>query len=215
MANRFKIFFLFDKRNNYRKKYFSYFKSNTKYIFKSTYHIRDIKRAEIVFFIGITKILDLDKIDSKLILVLHESPLPKYRGGAPIQWQILKENKLKFILTLFHAKKKLDSGDIFFQNKFSILKTDLYEEIRHKQSVASVTAVKKFLKIYPNYKIKKQKGNPTYFRLRTPEDNELNINKSLKSQFNLLRVGNNNSWPSFFYYKKIKYILKIFKYNSF
>ena len=70
------------------------------------------------------------------------------------------------------------------------------------------------VKTYPNYKIKKQKGNPTYFRMRRKGDNELNINKSIKSQFNLLRVGNNNSWPSFFYFQKKKYILKIFKDNS-
>jgi methionyl-tRNA formyltransferase len=214
MRNRLKIFFLFDKKNNYRKKYFCNFKNNTKYIFKSTYLIGNIKKADIVFFIGITKILDLNKIDSKLILVLHESPLPKYRGGSPIQWQILKENKIKFFMTIFQAKKELDSGNILFQNKFSILRTDIFEDIKHKQAVASIATVKKFLKIYPSYKIKKQKGNPTYFRMRRKDDNELNINKSIKSQFNLLRVGNNNSFPSFFYFQKKKYILKIFKGNS-
>ena len=46
---------------------------------------------------------------------------------------------------------------------------------------------------------------------RTWADGELDINKTIKDNFNLLRVGNNDAWPSFFYHKGTKYILKIFK----
>ena len=31
---------------------------------------------------------------------------------------------------------------------------------------------------------------------------------NIKSQFNKLRISNNESWPCFFYYKNKKYILK-------
>ena len=34
---------------------------------------------------------------------------------------------------------------------------------------------------------------------------------SIKKAFNKLRTGNNESWPSYFYFKKKKYIIKIFK----
>ena len=43
------------------------------------------------------------------------------------------------------------------------------------------------------------------------KNNLLNVNKSIKENFNLLRVGNNELFPSYFYYKSIKYIIKIFK----
>ena len=40
------------------------------------------------------------------------------------------------------------------------------------------------------------------------------IKKILKEEnFNLLRIGNNELFPSFFYYKSKKYIIKIFKKN--
>ena len=38
----------------------------------------------------------------------------------------------------------------------------------------------------------------------------MNINKSIKSQFNKLRIVNNEQWPAFFYYKNKKFIIKIF-----
>ena len=44
-----------------------------------------------------------------------------------------------------------------------------------------------------------------------PKDSELNINKTIRENFNLMRINNNNEWPSFFYYRENKYILKIFK----
>ncbi len=40
---------------------------------------------------------------------------------------------------------------------------------------------------------------------------KLDINLSLKKQFNLLRIGNNDQWPSYFILNGNKYILKIYK----
>ena len=48
-----------------------------------------------------------------------------------------------------------------------------------------------------------------YFKIL--KDSKLNINRSIKSQFNLLRINDNKLYPSFFYYKKNKYLLKIYK----
>jgi methionyl-tRNA formyltransferase len=46
---------------------------------------------------------------------------------------------------------------------------------------------------------------------RSFTDNKLNINKSIKSQFNLLRIVNNKLYPAFFEHKKHTYLLKIVK----
>ena len=71
--------------------------------------------------------------------------------------------------------------------------------------------IKKFLKKFPKIYFKKQYGKSNFIKRRHPKDSKLNINKSLKSQFNLLRVNDNELYPSFFYYKKKKYLIKIFK----
>ena len=47
--------------------------------------------------------------------------------------------------------------------------------------------------------------------MRKPKDQKLDVNKSILSQFNILRTADNKRWPAFFIYKKNKYLLKIKK----
>jgi len=58
---------------------------------------------------------------------------------------------------------------------------------------------------------RKLTAEESFYPKRTLADGELDISKTIQENFNLLRVGNNDAWPSFFYYKGVKYILKIFK----
>ena len=66
---------------------------------------------------------------------------------------------------------------------------------------------------FPKTFSRKQIGKSSFYKRRYPEDNSLNFNKSIRENFNLLRIGNNELFPSFFYYKSKKYIIKIFKKN--
>ena len=125
-------------------------------------------------------------------------------------WEIL-ENKKLFYISILELKEKVDTGRILLKDKFYINPTDLYDEIRDKQSQSNIKIVKKFLKIYPKIKFKPQIGIPTYFRHRSIRDSKLNINKTIKSQFNLMRINNNKSWPSFFHINGKKFFLKIYK----
>ena len=108
-------------------------------------------------------------------------------------------------------KKKVDSGKIILKKKFTISPDDLYGDIRKKQTQSNINIIKDFLKIYPKIEFKNQIGKPSYFRKRKIEDSELNINKSIRSQFNLMRINNNDEWPSFFYINGKKFVIKIFK----
>jgi methionyl-tRNA formyltransferase len=56
-----------------------------------------------------------------------------------------------------------------------------------------------------------QAGLPTYYKRRTPEDSELDPDKPLRDQFNLLRVADNDQYPAFFRHLGHKYVLKIEK----
>jgi methionyl-tRNA formyltransferase len=68
-----------------------------------------------------------------------------------------------------------------------------------------------FVKKYKSIQGKKQKGKSTFYLKRSQKSSELDINKSIKSQFNLLRVVDNERYPAFFNYENNQYILKIFK----
>jgi methionyl-tRNA formyltransferase len=141
---------------------------------------------------------------------VHESDLPKGRGWAPLFWQIL-EGRNKIPIVLFEATEKMDSGDIYIKDFIKFEGHELHDEIRKKQAEKTIELCLKFLNKYGKLKPKKQKGSPTFYRKRTPADSELNINETIKNQFNLLRIVNNDQFPAFFYYKGHKYILKIYK----
>jgi len=145
---------------------------------------------------------------NKLNLLIHSSNLPKDRGGAPLHWQILR-GKSEIKICLIEAKSKVDSGEIILQTKLKLVGNELYDELRDKQRKSIIKLIKNFIKIYPNFKKKKQIGKSSFNRLRNPDDSEININKSIKSQFNLIRVCDNKKYPLFFYYKKRKYYLKV------
>ena len=204
--------FLLDRKNNWINKYIlkhNFFNKNL--IIRKYYNSKKIKKQKIVFVLGYTKKLSDDFLKkNKYVLIIHESALPKGKGFSPLQWQIL-ENKKKITACLFVATNSFDSGDILFKDNISLNGTELYEEIRQIQAMTTIKLINKFIKKYPNLKKTKQKGKETFYKRRYPKDSEININKSIKNQFNKLRIANNKDWPSFFLYKKQKYILKIFK----
>jgi len=143
---------------------------------------------------------------------VHSSALPKGKGFSPLQWQILS-NKNKIPICLFKAVSKVDAGEIYEKAFINLKGTELYDELRYLQAIATFKLIQKFLNKYPNIKGKEQKGLSTYYRRRTPMDSKLNINLPLKKLFNNLRIANNSAWPSFFIYKNKKYIIKIFSKN--
>ena len=147
---------------------------------------------------------------SKHNLVVHPSRLPKGRGWSPLAWQIL-EGKNKIPVTMFEAAESVDSGEIYFQDQIIFEGHELVDELRQKQGGKAIALVEKFVQRYPKISSRAQQGRPSYYRRRTPLDSELQIEQSLKAQFNLLRVADNERYPAFFYYRGHKYVLKIYK----
>ena len=133
---------------------------------------------------------------------------------SPLTWQIL-EKKEKIFFSLIEADSKIDNGVIYFQKKIKVKKNLLFDEIKKIQLVENLKLIEKFLKYYKKKKIipigKKQIGKTTMYRKRIPNDSKLDINQSIKAQFNLLRVSDEKNYPSFFKMYGKKYIVKISK----
>ena len=89
--------------------------------------------------------------------------------------------------------------------------TELYDEIRMKQAQITFKLINYFLTNYPNVNFKKQESKSTFYRKRKPSDSQLNIDQTIRNQFNLLRICNNNDWPAFFEIHGVRYKLKIEK----
>jgi methionyl-tRNA formyltransferase len=208
-----KVTFLIDKNNDWIQLFLlnsNLIKCNEKYDIKISHNNLEVQNQDIVFILGYTKILTCDFLKSnKLNLVIHESGLPKGKGFAPVQWQILEGAKI-IPVCLIEATDRVDSGDIILRHKIELSGLELYDEIRQKQAKATIDLISDFLKIYPKFNREKQSGLDSFFRKRTINVSELDIDQSIKQQFNLLRICNNEKWPSFFYYQGKKYFLKIY-----
>jgi methionyl-tRNA formyltransferase len=153
--------------------------------------------------------LDLNKNN----IVVHESALPKGKGWSPLTWQIL-ENKTKIPITLFEAVEQIDAGEIYLQDYIFLEGWELLSEIKNIQGQITNKLLLKYLELYPNIKGKIQVGKETFYKRRTSKDSELNIEKSIKDQFNLLRICDNEKYPAFFIMNNRKYILKIYEENE-
>tara|TARA_B100001057_G_scaffold282224_1_gene282581 strand:+ start:121 stop:771 length:651 start_codon:yes stop_codon:yes gene_type:complete len=213
MKKKYKVTFLLDNTNLWiENKLRNYnFKLNNKYNFKISKNLKKIINQDIVILLSYTKILPESFLQkNSLVLVAHPSKLPRDKGFAPVQYQILK-NCRKICISLIKATKKVDAGPIYLRSFFKLKGTELSNEIRDIQGKQIINMIKKFLVKFPNVKSKKQIGKGNFNKRRHPKDSKLNIDKTIKQQFNHLRINDNELFPSFFYYKEKKYIIKIYK----
>lgn len=84
------------------------------------YDIIDKTKPDLVIFLGWSHIIPEDIVLRHKCICLHPSPLPKYRGGSPIQHQIINGEHIGAV-TLFVMDKGIDTGPIVFQEHISLL----------------------------------------------------------------------------------------------
>ena len=126
-------------------------------------------------------------------------------------WQIL-EGKNEIVFTMFEADEKVDNGPIYMKKTLKLDGYELNPELREKQAKQIINMCLEFVNNYEKYKNPTpQEGEETFCPKRTPKDSKLDINKSIKEQFNLLRIVDNENYPAFFEINGHKYILKIYK----
>lgn len=206
------VAFLFDPNNDWLRDFFpADLEGLSGFTIKLFVQPNEVRDFELVFVLGYTRVLPDEFISSNgLVLVVHESDLPRGKGFAPVQWQIL-EGSNEITVSLIKMAEKVDSGDIVAQTLMTLDGSELYAEIRQKQAQATYSLVCSFLADYPQFSARPQLGESTFYRKRLPKDGELDVDKTLRENFPLLRIGNNEHWPSFFYLNGVKYVLEIRK----
>ena len=172
----------------------------------------EVRKGDVLCLVSCEKIfkdLELNNFN----IVVHESDLPKGKGWSPVSWQVL-EGKNKIPVTLFEATRDIDSCVIYFQDFIELTGFELLDEIKTQQGLITNKLIKKFIKSFPEIKGRKQIGESTFYKRRTIESSQLNINKTIKEQFNLLRIVDNERYPAYFTINGNKYTLKIKKIND-
>lgn len=178
----------------------------------SLYNDHDLINDEydVLFILSYHRKVGCDTLNkNKHNIVIHESDLPQGKGWAPLFWQVL-EGKSEIVFSMLEADEDVDSGDIHMQKTLYLTGYELNEELRQKQAELSIDMCVDFLKTYDKAAHpRKQSGEPSCYRKRGPGDSELDIYKSIKDQFNLLRIVNNEEYPAFFSIEGKKFLLKI------
>lgn len=119
---------------------------------------------------------------------IHASLLPKYAGGAPLNWAIIKGEK-KAGVTLFRMDDGVDDGDIIMQKSFPILIDDTIKNVYKKATYESKKILIKTLSKIEDVKFKKQdKAKIKLYPQRSPEDGELDLNKNAIDIHNFIRA---------------------------
>jgi methionyl-tRNA formyltransferase len=153
-------------------------------------------------------------LKSKHNIIPHESNLPFGRGMSPLTWQILN-SKNTIVFSLFEADQKVDAGKVYYKKKVKIAKNLLFNEIKKKQLNINLNLIYKFISFYKKNGIApkslKQNGKPSYFKTRKPLHSKMSLSKSIRSQFNLLRVCDEKNYPAYFKIFGKKYIIKLKK----
>ncbi len=172
-------------------------------------HGNIIKRYDILFILSYHKIIKKEFLIAKHNIVVHASDLPSGKGWAPMFWQIL-EDKNEIVFSMFEASENTDSGNIYMKKKLLLTGFELNKELRDKQAAFIIDMCLDFISNYKKYRNPSpQVGKETFYKKRTWKDSELNINKTINEQFNLLRIVDNKNYPAFFYKNGKKYILRI------
>lgn len=125
---------------------------------------------EFVFFLDWSWIVPKEIFKKYKCVVFHATPLPKFRGGSPIQNQIIRGIK-KTKLTAFFMDEGIDTGNILLQDDLS-LEGHLRDIFRRIGDLCLIM-IPKIIK--GEYTIKKQRGKSSYFKRRRPEESELKI----------------------------------------
>ena len=153
-------------------------------------------KPDIIFFLHWSKKIHEKIYSNYLCIQFHCSDLPKFRGGSPLQHQILYGLK-KTKLTAFQVNNGIDTGDICFKKNLSLsVNANTIYKLIDKISIYMINDIIKKKKI----RFFKQKLKSKFYKRRKKEDsNLLKINKAkIDKIYNFIRMLDADDYPKAF-----------------
>ena len=134
-------------------------------------NILDDFKPDLVLFYGWSWFVPDEILAAHTCLMLHPSPLPRYRGGSPIQNQIIAGETCSKV-SIFVMTNELDAGDLVGQTDFSLVGTidEIFNRIEEE-------GFKLTLRIFEDgmHPTEQNHSDATYFSRRTPDQSEITI----------------------------------------
>lgn len=133
------------------------------------YDIIETINPDMVLFYGWSWMVPQEIVDKYTCLCLHPSPLPLYRGGSPIQHQILA-GEMSSAVTIFKMGKGMDDGPVYIQKDISLDGDilDIYQRITETGTLLTEEIIN-----YLPFPWDQDESKATTFRRRKPKESEI------------------------------------------
>ena len=144
---------------------------------------------------------------------LHAGKLPEYRGGSPLNWQIINNEK-HIGISLIKIDTKIDTGDIIDEYNFLLKKNftiaDVHNVVNKVFPVLVFKAIKKICIKKINIFKKQSTKKMQLYRQRKPSDGKIDwANKNNLEICNLIRAIT-SPYPCAYTFNKNRKKIKIF-----
>lgn len=130
-------------------------------------------RPDLVLFYGWSWYVPEQILQDYKCLMLHPAPLPKYRGGSPIQNQIIAGEKNSRV-SIFVITNEVDAGDIVAQEDISLegSLSDIFTRIEDVGGRLTLNILNAGLNPVPQ-----DHSKATFCKRRKPEESEITIDE--------------------------------------
>lgn len=141
-------------------------------------------KIDTVFFYGWSWIVREPVLSDYVCLCLHPSPLPKYRGGTPLQHQIIAGETTSAV-SIIRMSTGIDDGDLYTQIPFSLLGT--LKAILGRMTDLGVVATVQYIEDSLNDEViftpqLNLENNPA-LRRRMPTDGEIHLSQTQEQTY--------------------------------
>ncbi len=175
-------------------------------LFKKKFLSKKVENIDLFVLCGFPYILKkkLFNIPKLGTLNLHAGPLPHYKGGSPLNWQIINGER-KIGLSIIKINQKIDDGPLIVQKFFKLGENqDIKDVHQTANKVFPIILYRAIVKIInqKNPFINKNKKTQRYFKQRGEKDGHIKWLKNDENAiYNLVRAIT-KPYPGAFSYKK-------------
>ena len=144
---------------------------------------------------------ELIKASKYQTINLHAGKLPNYRGGSPLNWQII-HGKKNIYISIIKMTKEIDEGPIYLTKKILLKTSENIMHLHNKVNKVYPLMVEDVIQKIKN-KINPKKQNIKFqrsFKQRSDKDGELDLHKMTSHNVVNFVRANTKPFPGAFYF---------------
>ncbi len=158
-------------------------------------------KHSLAMLLGYHQILPIEALNLPKFgtVVFHSSNLPLGRGWAPIYYALAEEHQFLW-QSLFYGTEEVDAGPLIAKARYPLDKMTIEAEARRIDDELTLILVETFIAKLTQSRVyaAPQRGVPTYYERRVPQQSVIDPQKSISSQWNHIRALPPEHPPHFF-----------------